>query len=143
MNLKFGYVREDIGVKSFLYDNIKKDEYEKDNEVLYYLIKDFWPEQDINHKKYIKSQGFKEFAVYQRMLYAMIFAAVKQNLSNINFGRTAEELMSTWGASPVSMKLYVRLRSKLSNRLLKPIISTIKPNEFEIRNPFKVAFNFA
>jgi len=81
-------------------------------------------------------------ALYQRMLYDMVAFAIENNLSKIHFGRTAEELKSTLGAVPMDMKLYIRHRNKLSNQLLKPIISSINPSEFELRNPFKANFTF-
>jgi len=81
-------------------------------------------------------------ALYQRMLYDMVAFAIEKNLIKIHFGRTAEELKSTLGAVPLDMKLYIRHRNKLSNQLLKPIISSINPSEFELRNPFKANFTF-
>jgi len=79
-------------------------------------------------------------ALYQRMLYDMVAFAIENNLSQVHFGRTAEELKSTIGAVPTDMKLYIRHRNKLSNQLLKPIISSINPSVFELRNPFKANF---
>jgi|TARA_B110000879_G_scaffold70409_1_gene98351 hypothetical protein len=81
-------------------------------------------------------------ALYQRMLYNLVAFAIEKGLSKIHFGRTAEELKSTLGALPIDMKLYIRHRNKLSNQLLKPIISSINPSEFELRNPFKANFTF-
>ena len=76
------------------------------------------------------------------MLYNLVAFAIEKGLSKIHFGRTAEELKSTLGALPIDMKLYIRHRNKLSNQLLKPIISSINPSEFELRNPFKANFTF-
>jgi len=84
----------------------------------------------------------RNLAVYQRMLYDLIDVAIERDLNEVRFGRTAEELKSTLGAKPINMQLYIRHRNKLSNQLLKPIISSITPAVFDLRNPFKAEFSF-
>ena len=85
----------------------------------------------------------KEKALYQRMLYDLIDLAIGQGMKRVHFGRTAEELKSTLGAKPTNMKLYVRHRNQLSNQILKPIISSISPSSFDLRNPLKADFTFS
>lgn len=79
-------------------------------------------------------------ALYQRMLLDMVDYAVEQNLSEVRFGRTAEEVKSCLGCTPVSMNLYVKHRNIISNQILKTLINNIKPRPFELRNPFKVEY---
>ena len=81
-----------------------------------------------------------KYAVYQKMLYHYVELSIQNELIELRLGRTAEEIKSTLGAEPVNMKLYVRHRNNLSNKILKPIISSITPSEFEVRKPFKSSF---
>lgn len=79
----------------------------------------------------------KDYAVYQRMLYDLVELAIQQNLKELRLGRTAELVKSSIGAEPVNMKLYLRHRNSISNTLIGPMISSIKPSAFELRPPFK------
>ena len=76
-------------------------------------------------------------AIYQRMLYDLVKLAIDYRCDELSLGRTAEEIKSSLGAKPVNMKLYMRHRNSVSNKLIKPIIESITPSEFELRNPFK------
>ena len=79
----------------------------------------------------------QEFAIYQRMLYDFIELAINRNCKELRFGRTAEEIKSSVGASPISMKLFMKHRNPIANKILKAILKTVKPSTFELRNPFK------
>lgn len=79
----------------------------------------------------------KTNAVYQRMLYDLVEAAIQQGLMELRLGRTAETVKSSIGATPVHMKLYARHRNGLSNKIIGPLISSISPGTFELRPPFK------
>ncbi len=80
------------------------------------------------------------YAVYQRMLYDFVEMAISHGLKELRLGRTAEEIKSCIGAEPTDMKLYLRHRNSISNKLLAPIIATITPSDFELRYPFKAEF---
>lgn len=80
-------------------------------------------------------------AIYQRMLYDYVKTAIELNCKELRLGRTAEEIKSCIGAEPTPMKLYARHKNTISNKLLKPVIKSITPSEFEIRRPFKVALS--
>lgn len=82
-----------------------------------------------------------EYAIYSKMLYDFVDIAIQYQVKELRLGRTAEEIKSSIGAEPTDMKLYVRHKNTLSNHLLKPIIDSISPSEFEIRNPFKASYN--
>ncbi len=82
-----------------------------------------------------------EYALYQKMLYNYVEMAIDKNCSELRLGRTAEEIKSCLGAEPTNMKLFVRHKNTVSNRLLKPIIDSISPSEFELRKPFKASFS--
>ncbi|UZO79929.1 hypothetical protein NBT05_13345 [Aquimarina sp. ERC-38] len=77
------------------------------------------------------------YQVYQRMLYEYIKAAIVNHKAQINFGRTAETIKSSVGAVPIPMQLYIRHINGISNTVLTPLTRLIKPNEFELRSPFK------
>lgn len=82
-----------------------------------------------------------EHAVYQLMLYNYVETAINSNSKELRLGRTAEEIKSTLGARPVDMKLYLRHRNSVSNKLLKPIIESISPSKYTLRQPFKAEFS--
>lgn len=82
-----------------------------------------------------------DYAVYQLMLYDYVALAISNQSTELRLGRTAEEIKSCLGAKPVDMKLYLRHRNTVSNKLIKPIIESISPSEFNIRKPFKAEFS--
>lgn len=81
-----------------------------------------------------------EYATYQRMLYDFVVLAINKKATEIRYGRTAEEIKSCLGAQPVNMKLFIKHKNSVSNKLLKPLIKSITPTSFEIRKPFKANF---
>lgn len=83
----------------------------------------------------------KEQCVYQRFLYDYVEQGLNRNLKELHLGRTAELVKSQIGALPTNMKLYAKHRKSVSNLLLRPIIQSISPSEFELRIPFKENFN--
>jgi predicted N-acyltransferase len=82
----------------------------------------------------------KEYSVYQRFLYDYVEQGLNRNLTELHLGRTAELVKSQIGALPTNMKLYAKHRKSVSNLLLRPIIQSISPSEFELRIPFKENF---
>lgn len=85
----------------------------------------------------IDDQFNKEYTVYQRILYDFIAFAIDNNLSNVNLGRTAEEIKSGVGALPVEMKFYAKHNNYFKNSILKPFLNLLKPSKFNLRRPFK------
>ena len=82
----------------------------------------------------------KEYSVYQRFLYDYVEQGLNKGCAELQLGRTAELVKSQIGALPTNMKLYAKHRKSVSNLLLKPIIQSISPSEFELRIPFKANF---
>ena len=80
--------------------------------------------------------------VYQRLLYNYVEQAIELKTKDLQLGRTSELIKSSIGALPKNMKLYVKHKSSVSNLLLKPILSSISPSEFELRKPFKANFSY-
>jgi hypothetical protein len=81
-----------------------------------------------------------ERALYQRILIDFIRDAIDRKSEKIQLGRTAEEVKSCLGAVPVELKLFVKHRNQLTNKIIKPFISTVQPSAYELRKPFKAAF---
>ena len=80
----------------------------------------------------------KTHHLYQRMLYDYVEMAIRFQVDELILGRTAETIKSSLGAEPVPMKLFVKHGNSISNTLLKPLVDFITPNDYELRNPFKV-----
>ncbi len=80
----------------------------------------------------------KTHAIYQKMLYDYVAMAITYKVTELRLGRTAETIKSGIGAKPIDMKLYVRHRNLISNKILTPLVDLVSPNEYEIRNPFKL-----
>ena len=83
-----------------------------------------------------------EYNVYQRLLYNYVEQAITIDVNDLHLGRTSELIKSSIGALPTNMKLYIKHKSSVSNLLLKPIIQSISPSEFELRKPFKANFSY-
>ena len=79
----------------------------------------------------------KELAVYQMILYDYVDQSLMSKSKELHLGRTAELMKSSIGALPKNMTLYARHRNSVHNLLLKPILESISPSEFELRKPFK------
>ena len=76
-------------------------------------------------------------AVYQRMLVDHLVCGIQHKASSIIFGRTAEQAKSNLGAVPEDMYFLVRHRNAMANKLIGPLLRSVQPAEFELRNPFK------
>lgn len=76
-------------------------------------------------------------AIYQRMLIDHLECAIRWRSKRINFGRTAEQAKSNLGALPHDMHFLVRHRNPVANKLIGPMLRSVKPAEFELREPFK------
>lgn len=75
--------------------------------------------------------------IYHRMLFDFVKVAMDKKCSELHYGRTASEIKSSIGAVPVNMKIFIRHRNTLSNKLIKPLLKLVQPSPFEQRNPFK------
>lgn len=78
--------------------------------------------------------------LYQRMLYDYVVDAIEFKVHSLRLGRTAELIKSSIGAEPVEMKLFLRHKNVISNRIIKHIVDSISPSKFELRQPFKAEF---
>jgi len=72
------------------------------------------------------------------MLYNYAGPVISKKTKELRLGRTAEIIKSSVGTTPMEIKLYIRHRSSISNKLLQPLVEYISPSEYEVRNPFKL-----
>lgn len=79
----------------------------------------------------------KTYAIYPRILNDYVRLGIEEQVSQVNFGRTASEIKSTIGATPEDLVCYTRHRHNLINKLLRPFISQVKIKDYKQHNPFK------
>lgn len=75
--------------------------------------------------------------LYNRILYDMIELGIEGNFKQISFGRTANEIKSTIGATPERMICYIKHRNFLLNQLVGLMLKIFKPQPWQQRHPFK------
>jgi predicted N-acyltransferase len=74
--------------------------------------------------------------VYEKILNQTIKGAIEHNKQHLVFGRTAAEFKSNVGATPIQSHIYIYLKSPLLRRILRPVLSQIKPKVWTQRKPF-------
>lgn len=83
----------------------------------------------------------KEHMLYLNMLYNMTQFGIENKFEKIIFGRTALEIKSSIGATPVYMSGFVYHTNKLINKFIAPIFTKLEPKiQWQQRNPFKQSF---
>lgn len=76
--------------------------------------------------------------LYNRILYDMIELGIEGNFKTISFGRTANEIKSTIGATPERMICYMKHRNFLLNQVVGIMLRIFKPQPWQQRRPFKI-----
>ena len=72
------------------------------------------------------------------MLYNMTAYGIENGFDSIIFGRTALEIKSSVGATPVQMSGFIFHTNKLINRFMDPIFKKLEPTlQWQQRHPFK------
>ena len=80
----------------------------------------------------------KEKMLYLNMLYNMTEFGINHQFKKIIFGRTALEIKSSIGATPVIMSGFIYHRNKLVNKFLGKIFKNLEPETvWQQRHPFK------
>jgi len=79
----------------------------------------------------------KTFPIYGRILVETINNAIKLKMNKVVFGRTANEFKSNFGAIPIKSYVYIKVKNKYLNILLKPIFKRLSIKNWIKRNPFK------
>ena len=79
----------------------------------------------------------KTYAIYPRILNDYVRLGIENQVSQINFGRTASEIKTTIGATPENLVCYTRHRRNFINMLLSPFITNVKLKDYKRHFPFK------
>ena len=80
----------------------------------------------------------KENMLYLNMLYNMTKYGIENGFKKIIFGRTALEIKSSVGASPVQMSGFIYHNNKLINKFIGKIFKQLEPElHWQQRHPFK------
>ena len=79
----------------------------------------------------------EEHECYQNLLYDFINTAIINKKKTIQLGRTAAEIKSTVGATPIDLVCYIKPQNSISKLVMKPFIKFLQPSEWVPRNPFK------
>ncbi len=80
----------------------------------------------------------KENMLYLNMLYNMTEYGIENGFKRIIFGRTALEIKSSVGATPVQMSGFIYHNNKLINRFIGKIFRNLEPElHWQQRHPFK------
>ena len=79
----------------------------------------------------------KTYAIYPRILNDYVRLGIEQQVSQINFGRTASEIKTTIGATPENLICYTRHTRNSINKILTPFINNVKLKDFKRHSPFK------
>lgn len=80
----------------------------------------------------------KDKMLYLNMLYNMTMYGIENHFEQIIFGRTALEIKSSIGASPVMMSGFIYHTNSFINKLMPYIFNKLEPNtNWQERHPFK------
>lgn len=80
----------------------------------------------------------KDKMLYLNMLYNMTEFGITNNFKKIIFGRTALEIKSSIGATPIMMSGFIYHSNKLVNKFLGKIFKNLEPETvWQQRHPFK------
>lgn len=82
-------------------------------------------------------QKNKDLPIYGRILIENIKHAIQLKKKRLILGRTANEYKSNFGAYPVQSFVYLKVKSKFLNAILKPIYKNSNIKNWKKRSPFK------
>lgn len=80
----------------------------------------------------------KSVCLYQRILYDCLEEAILKKKTRISFGKTAGTIKTSVGAKTSRIYAMLKHSNAVSNLSIKPFFKFMKPEEVEMRNPFKV-----
>lgn len=76
--------------------------------------------------------------LYLNILYDLVELGINADYNIINFSRTALEIKSTIGAVPNDLFCYIKMESKIKNKILPYLLKHLVPvNDWVQRSPFK------
>ena len=81
----------------------------------------------------------KKLDLYLNMLIDLIDESIKAKLRYLDFSRTALEIKSSVGATPIPMINFLKHRNKTMNKILPNIFNTLyQQEEWVQRRPFRI-----
>lgn len=84
------------------------------------------------------AEANRESQLYLNMLYEMARTAIDLGYKSLNYSRTALEIKSSVGATPVPLNLYIRHQKSVLNKFLPKLFDFLSPvEEWVQRHPFK------
>jgi predicted N-acyltransferase len=124
--------------KEQLPDNYKLFAYYKDGQMIGFISAFHIGKRIEVHYTGMNHDLCKPIHLYQHMMYDLIEYGILNRAEKLHFGRTAPEIKSTIGAVPSPMYGYIKHRNPVFNALLvKTYTSNLKPQQYELRSPFK------
>lgn len=85
-------------------------------------------DQDVNAK----------YQLYLNILYWLVDLAIDSKATSLELSRTALEIKSSVGATPIALAVYVRAKNATLNNLMKKVVPLFIPeNNWMERSPFK------
>ena len=79
----------------------------------------------------------KALAIYPRILNDYIRLGIEKKVEQINLGRTAAEIKTTIGATPLELSCYIKHKNKFVNAMIRPFFKKIQIKNFKQHSPFK------
>jgi predicted N-acyltransferase len=81
----------------------------------------------------------QQHPLYLRLLHASVEQAIAMGARELSLGRTALEPKARLGAKPQPIRVWVRHRQPVLNRMLKPLVTLAHHDEAPQCHPFKAA----
>lgn len=128
-----------LALKQTFPDDFKLTAYYLENELIgYYTTIKNYDELEAHFLGFDPAYN-RDYQIYLNILYDIVSTAIEVKAHHIVFARTATEIKSSVGAVPVEMYCYARHRSRLSNKILQPMVEYLQPKRdtWVIRRPFK------
>jgi hypothetical protein len=103
----------------------------------------FYSTMECGHKLLAHFIGYddslnREYGFYKNILLDLVKDGIKGGFTRLVYSRTAMEIKSSVGAKAYDMNCYLKHRSPLISKILKPIVTYYTPKvEWKERHPFK------
>lgn len=126
------------GLKKFLGERFRLFAYFREDKLqAFYTIIHNGHEVEAHFLGYDREENAKS-QIYLNSLFDIVRLGIEGRFQQINFSRTALEIKSSVGAVPQEMYCYMKHRSNISNKFIKPVIDYLNPDfSWTPRHPFK------
>jgi len=131
----FGNITKSLGDKMLIYG------YELDGKLVAFNTALLQGDEYEVHLIGLDYQQNNALKLYNRILYDNLQNAIELGYNYIGYGRTANEIKSTVGATPNTMHCYMHFNNPIINMFTSNILKAFKPKDWVQRHPFKQANN--